>query len=139
MNNELRKLASGIITQIWRRKLRRVSFLPVIVILTVNLFIITGCGEDVMEEEPARILKTDLNTGDETLAAGNLTIVFDLPVTSVMVNGAPADVDGTEAFWVGQSLGVGEQTLTIQWTDENGNTGSAEMTLTVREISILVC
>ena len=139
MNNELRKLASGIITQIWRRKLRRVSFLPVIVILTVNLFIITSCGEDVMEEEPARILKTDLNTGDETLTAGHLTIVFDRPVTSVIVNGAPADVDGTEAFWVGHSLGVGEQTLTIQWTDENGNTGSAEMTLTVREISILVC
>ena len=123
----------------WRQKLKRVSFLTVIAILIVNLFIITGCGEDVMEEDPARILKTDLSTGDDLFAAGSLTITFDIPVTSVMVNGAPADVDGAEAFWVGHSLDPGEQTLTIEWTDENGNTGSSEMTVTVREISILVC
>ena len=139
MNNELRKLASGTITTIWRQKLRRASFLTVVAILTVNLFIITGCGEVVVEEEPARILKTDLDTGDETLSTGNLTITFDRPVTLVIVNGAPADVEGTEAFWAGHSLGFGKQTLTIQWTDKNGNTGSAEMTVTVREISILVC
>ena len=52
--------------------------------------------------------------------------------------GTLADIDGPEAVWVGWSLELGEQTLTIKWTDENSNTGSAEMTLTVREINILV-
>ena len=101
--------------------------------------VIVGCGEDEEKEEPAKIINTDPNNGGDMFANGSLVITFDKAVTEVKVNGIPADVDGTKATWNGQGLQVGEQTLTIKWTDENNNTGSSEITLKIMQADNTVC
>jgi hypothetical protein len=66
-------------------------------------------------------------------ANGELKITFDKAVTEVKVNGTPADVAGTAATWKAQGLQPGQQTLNIEWIDKDGNTGSKQITLTIKE------
>ncbi len=115
--------------------MRRVLFSTVVAVLVVGLFIgIVGCGEDEQEKEPAKMLKTEPVSGGEISANGSLLITFDIKVTDVKVNGTPAEVAGTKATWRAQDLQAGGQTLKIEWVDENGNTGSEDITLTITAI-----
>lgn len=108
------------------------SFLTMTVILTmVSLIGITGCDEAQEEKEPTKILKTDPAHGGEMLAGSSFTIVFDGIVTDVEVNGIRADIAGTRVTLGSERLEFGEQTLKIEWIDENGNAGSKEVTLIV--------
>lgn len=107
-------------------------------IFTFSLLIgIMGCGE--VAEEPAIILETDPGDGSRMFAVEDLTITFDRAVAEVKVNGTPADVDDTQAFWNGLGLEAGKQNLTIEWTDESGGTNSEDITLTIQELDLAVC
>ena len=118
--------------------MKEALFLNISAILMIGLFTgIIGCGED--EEEAARMLKTSPDSGGVMFTNGNLMITFDRTVTEVWVNGIPADVAGTKATWKGQWLEAGKQILRIEWTDENGNTNSEEITLTIQEADTIIC
>jgi hypothetical protein len=115
------------------RKVKSALFLAVAAIFTIGLLTaMMGCaGEE--EGEAAKIVSTNPSDGGEMFANGELKITFDKAVTEVKVNGTPAEVAGTVATWKGQGLSPGQQTLTIEWTDEAGNTGSGQITLTIKE------
>ena len=115
----------------------RTLFSTIAVIFTIGLSI-SGCGEDV-EEEPAKILQTNPENGGDMFINGILTITFDKTVTEVKVNGIPADIDGTQVTWKSQGINVGRQNLEIEWTDENGNVSSEEITLMIQEADLIVC
>ena len=114
------------------RKFKSALFLGIAAIFTIGLVTaMMGCGGGE-EEEAAKIVSTNPADGGEMFANGELTITFDKAVTEVKVNGTPAEVSGTVAKWKGQGLSEGSQTISIEWTDENGNTGSDSITLTIK-------
>ena len=118
--------------------MKRTLFRDILAIFaTCMLLGLAGCGEET--EEAAIILKTEPANGGSMFANGNLVITFDKVVTEVTVNGILADVDGTIATWEGQLLQAGEQTLEIEWTDENGNIDTEEITLTIMEPDLTAC
>jgi hypothetical protein len=99
------------------------------IFVVFSLFFAFGCGE----EEADKIISTTPADGGEMSANGELKITFDKAVTEVKVNGTPADVAGTAATWKAQGLQPGQQTLKIEWIYEDGNTGSKQITLTIKE------
>jgi len=119
--------------------LKKVFFLIIAAFLTIGLLGgMTGCGEDEEEEkEPAKMLETDPAGGGEISANGSLLITFDGAVTEVKVNGFPAETAGSKATWKAQGLQAGSQTLKIEWVDENGNTGSEDIALTVTALDAI--
>ena len=111
--------------------MRKALFWTLTICLLVGMI---GCGEDEEEEkakEPAKLLLTEPINGGEMSANGSLIVTFDMAVTEVKVNGVHAEVAGSSATWRGQGLQVGEQAFRIEWTDENGNSGSQDITLIV--------
>ena len=98
----------------------------------------TGCGEETVIE-PAKIIVTAPANGGEMFDNESLVIDFDKFVTNVEVNGTPAEVTGPRAIWKVQGLEPGNRVLKIQWTDENGNEGSQEITILIRKSSDIVC
>jgi hypothetical protein len=93
-----------------------------------------GCGgDDEGDGEAAAVTATNPADGGEMFANGELVINFDAAVKEVKVNGSAAVVAGTKATWKGTGLAVGQGTLEITWTDENDNTGSKTITLTIKE------
>ena len=100
---------------------------------------IVGCGEDEEKVETAKIVETNPPDGGEMFAGGNLTITFDKVVTEVRINGFLVDIAGTKATWKAQPIGLGKQALKIEWVDENGNAGSQEITLTIKQADNVVC
>jgi hypothetical protein len=117
--------------------MRNILFLIISIICALMLLInMIGCGGEEEKEEPAKVLKTEPASSGLMSSNGSLTITFDKSVTDVKVNGTPATVDGTKAVWKAQGLSTGGQTLGIQWTDANGNTGSMDLTLTIQAADI---
>jgi hypothetical protein len=115
--------------------MRNALFLTGVIICTLGLLIIMiGCGGEEEKEESPKVLKTDPADNGIISTNGSLTVTFDKKVTDVKVNGIPAEVDATKAVWKAQGLSVGSQTLKIQWTDANGNTGSLDITLSVQAV-----
>ncbi len=96
-----------------------------------------GCGDwhffkGEEEIEPARFLSSDPSEYSKISPGESVTFTFDKPLTELRVNGMPAEVSGTVARWkVPQGIGEGDQYFTLEWTDEDGNTGSDQITLTV--------
>lgn len=108
-------------------------------IITCSLsVVIMGCGEN-SAGDPAIIIGTDPVDGDRIFAEEELTITFDRTIASVKVNGTSAEVHGTEAIWNGSWFEIGKKDLTIEWTDENGNSDYEEITLSVNELELATC
>lgn len=119
--------------------MKRAQFLTIVTLLAIALIAtMTGCGGDEAEDA-AKIVKTEPVNGGEMFDTGRLVITFDMAVTSVTVNGIPTEIVDNEATWTAQGLAVGEQALTIKWTDENGNSGSQEINLTIKKADVIVC
>lgn len=113
------------------RKFKGALLLGVAALFTIGLVTaMMGCAKE--EKEAAKIVSTNPADGGEMFANGELTITFDKEVTEVKVNGTPAKVTGTVAKWEGQGLSEGQQTISIEWTDVDGNTGSQSITLTIK-------
>ena len=114
------------------RRIRTILPLTLIAALTAGIFILmAGCGE---EKEAAKLVSTNPPDGGELFANAELVMTFDKDVKEVTVNGTPAKVEGAIAKWIPQEAGIteGQQTLKIEWTDVDDQTGSAEITLTAK-------
>jgi hypothetical protein len=117
--------------------LRKYSFLIISFLTAILLATMFGCGEE--EKETARIVQTDPADGKDIFVNEDMVITFDTNVTEVKVNGTQATIDGSKAIWKAQGLQTGEQTLNIEWTDENGNSGSQDMEVTVKSVDGVIC
>lgn len=101
----------------------------------ILIFTITTV-ETTSSEEPARLLGTIPRYGGEMPANGTLQIQFNKPVSEVKVNGKIANLakENTIATWRDEELQLGVLTLTIEWSDEEGNTSTEDIILTITEI-----
>jgi hypothetical protein len=116
------------------RHLKVALFLAIAAIFMMGMMAaMVGCGGEEEETEAPNMTGTNPPDNGEMASNGTLTINFDGPVDTVTVNGNAAQAAGTKATWAATGLSEGQQTLTISWTDADGNEGSDSVTLTIKE------
>jgi hypothetical protein len=115
------------------RHLKVALFLAIAAIFMMGMMAaMVGCGgDDDGDGEAPNMTGTNPADGATMNSGATLTINFDGAVATVTVNGNAAQVAGTKATWVSTGLSEGNQTLTIDWEDADGNTGTASITLTI--------
>lgn len=123
--------------------MRRVfKALALMLVVTLALLPFVGCGGDDDDDDAggvAAVTGTVPATGGEIAANGTLLINFDsgknIEGGAVTVNGTPAALAGNQATWnaVGLTPG-GSAALAIAWTNTDGTSGAASVTVTVKAV-----
>ena len=120
----------------------RVRFVCFMIMFFGASVLITGCGEeDIMEpeeemaepEDPC-LQKGPPNTGQLTVtppggvtisSSQEFTLIFDMVVVEVTVNGISATDTGADDVWiVSPILEPGTRVLAVEWTEGDGCTGA---------------
>jgi len=112
---------------------RAIQVLAMLMTIMLAVLLMIGCSEEE-KLSIANVTKVIPEDGSEIVNNAEITIIFDNPVTDVIVYGVPAAGSGTEWKWK-DNLPPGKHILNITWINEDGSEGEEKkVTYTVKPL-----